>query len=281
MPPSATLSTTVPRPGRRDGARSALIALVVFIVAYQLRPILFRVPAFAAFYAAHPWQLGETVWKAGWIVVCAAGAMVARRAGPAAAFRELGVAVAPRRMAWALVAAFAAALPMAAAFAVAFPLARGSDAWTIWMTAIVSPVAEEVLFRGWLFRQLYQRARWPFWLAALANAAPFAYGHLAQAQGGGVLALAGVIAVTGLGAAFFAWVSLRAGWNLWYAIGLHALMNLWWALFAVSDTAVGGWTANLARLATIAAAIAIVTVRRGPLHRLGERIRTPVAEGAA
>ena len=32
-------------------------------------------------------------------------------------------------------------------------------------------------------------------------------------------------------------------------------MNLWWEVFAVDDTALGGWVANGARLATIIVAV--------------------------
>jgi hypothetical protein len=39
--------------------------------------------------------------------------------------------------------------------------------------------------------------------------------------------------------------------NFWPVFGLHALMNLWWEVFAVDDTALGGWLANAARLATV------------------------------
>ena len=43
--------------------------------------------------------------------------------------------------------------------------------------------------------------------------------------------------------------------------GLHCLMNLWWELFGVADTALGGWIANAARLLTIAVAILLTTYR--------------------
>ena len=38
-------------------------------------------------------------------------------------------------------------------------------------------------------------------------------------------------------------------------------MNLWWGLFGVADTALGGWIANAARLLTIAVAILLTTYR--------------------
>ena len=37
--------------------------------------------------------------------------------------------------------------------------------------------------------------------------------------------------------------------------GLHAGTNLWWEVFAVDDTALGGWVSNGARLATIIIAV--------------------------
>ena len=38
-------------------------------------------------------------------------------------------------------------------------------------------------------------------------------------------------------------------------------MNLWWELFGVADTALGGWIANGARLLTITAAILLTIYR--------------------
>jgi hypothetical protein len=38
---------------------------------------------------------------------------------------------------------------------------------------------------------------------------------------------------------------------------LHALMNLWWYIFEVDTTALGGWLANIARLLTIVLSVAV------------------------
>jgi len=46
-------------------------------------------------------------------------------------------------------------------------------------------------------------------------------------------------------------------------------MNLWWDVFDVSSDALGGWTANLPRLASVVLAI-LLTVNRG-------RIRGPLS----
>ena len=236
-------------------AQIAAIALAVFSLAQALRLLLFRFGDFRAFYDTHPWQAGESVWKAGWIGLALVGVMIAYRVGGRIAVRELGLGGIG---AWrGLVFAFAAVLPALITFAVAFPLVRSVDSWQLAMTGIVSPVSEEVLFRGYVFRQLYARAGWPFWAALLVNVVPFAAGHLSQAEraGGGLLTVTGVLVVTGVGAALFAWLLVRSNYNLWFVIGLHALLNLYWYVFAVSNTAIGGWLSNLARLATLALAV--------------------------
>ncbi|HEU4564424.1 MAG TPA: CPBP family intramembrane glutamic endopeptidase [Gemmatimonadaceae bacterium] len=239
------------RPGR---AALAGIVLAAFALALSLRPLLFRSDAFRAFYSAHPWQLGESIWKAGWVLIALAALGLANRGGVRAAARELGLlGVDVRR---GLLFAFLSALPALITFAVAFPLRQPLDPWQLWMTVIVSPVSEEILFRGFAFRQLHERAGWPLWLALLVTAVPFAWGHASQAgAAGGAVALLGVLAVTGLGAALFAWLFLRAGYNLWFVIAIHSLLNAYWYAFAVSDTAVGGWLSNAARLACILLAV--------------------------
>jgi hypothetical protein len=48
---------------------------------------------------------------------------------------------------------------------------------------------------------------------------------------------------------------MRWQYNLWIVFGLHSLMNLWWELFGIDDSALGGWIANGARLLTVTIAI--------------------------
>lgn len=77
----------------------------------------------------------------------------------------------------------------------------------------------------------------------------FALLHVYQAES--VPELLGVLAITGTGSVLLCWVFVRWQDNLWAAFFVHAMMNLWWEVFAVDDTALGGWSANGARLATI------------------------------
>lgn len=93
--------------------RYAAVAVAVFFAAYNLRSLLFRWEAFDTFYLTHPLQVGETVWKALWIVLAVGGVMVAHRARPRAALREVGLACAQVR---ALALAFLDSAPMLLAF---------------------------------------------------------------------------------------------------------------------------------------------------------------------
>ena len=139
----------------------------------------------------------------------------------------------------------------------------------------IAPFAEEVVFRGYLFGQLYRRARWGFWLSALIPSALFALGHAYQASG--FWQLVGIFAVTGLGGLLGCWMYLRWQFDLWVVFGLHALMNLWWEVFGVADTALGGWIANGARLLTVAVAI-LLTIYKDrfwkPVDGQGKGVRT-------
>jgi membrane protease YdiL (CAAX protease family) len=120
---------------------------------------------------------------------------------------------------------------------------------------LVAPLAEEVLFRAYLFRQLYRRARLGFWISALIPSLVFAAAHLYQSDDPSKLL--GIELITGSGSVLCCWLFVRWRDNVWPIVGLHSLMNLWWAVFAIDDSALGGWLANAARLATVALAIAL------------------------
>ena len=140
-------------------------------------------------------------------------------------------------------------------FALSSPLNPKMSVLSVGVGCVLAPFAEEVLFRGYMFGQLHRRARWGFWLSALIPSVLFALGHAYQASG--VSELGGIFAVTGLGSILGCWVFMRWQCNLWVVFGLHCLMNLWWEVFGVDDTALGGWIANGARLITVIVAIVL------------------------
>ena len=193
------------------------------------------------------------------IASCIAGIMAAHITWLREALAELGLFAAAGRAA---VFSFVAALPMLLAFGLSSPTNSKMSVLSVGVGCFLAPFAEEVLFRGYMFGQLYRRARWGFWLSALIPSALFALGHAYQA--GGPLELAGIFAVTGFGGLLGCWLYLRWNGNLWIVFGLHSLMNLWWEVFGVADTALGGWIANGARLVTVILAV-VLTIYKNRL----------------
>jgi len=117
---------------------------------------------------------------------------------------------------------------------------------------------EETFFRAFLFGQLFCRLKWGFIPAVLLNALAFASGHLYQ--GNTFSVTFGVFIVTFMGAAWFAWLFVEWKENIWLLVWLHIFMNMSWLLFDVSETALGGMSANLFRAITIALSI-FITIR--------------------
>lgn len=189
------------------------------------------------------------------------------------AARELGLT----HRSWpALQFGFLASLPMLAGFALNSRMNASLDLASVGVGCFLAPFAEEVLFRGYLFRQLYARARLGFWASALIPSVLFALGHLYQSNNPSELA--GIVAITGLGSILGCWILLRWRMNLWTVVALHSLMNFWWEVFAVDTTALGGWLANAARLGTIALAIwlTIFKDRIWPVEASADVQRPPV-----
>jgi membrane protease YdiL (CAAX protease family) len=130
--------------------------------------------------------------------------------------------------------------------------------------AILGPFAEEVLYRGFLFQQLWKRARWPVWAAALGSALVFALAHhkdLDEVVALGVLredlatrflVLGPMILATIAGGCLFAWLTWR--WrSLWPAIALHAAINFWWDISAGgADPAISATAQGLALTLVVA-----------------------------
>jgi len=123
--------------------------------------------------------------------------------------------------------------------------------------SLIAGFMEEYLFRGFLLGLLFLKLRWGFIPAALMGAVIFGLGHLYQ--GSSFWETTGVFLVTAMGAVWFAWLYIEWNNNLWVPIFLHVLMNLSWALFSVSSTALGGWYENIFRIITIALTV-IITI---------------------
>ena len=119
--------------------------------------------------------------------------------------------------------------------------------------SIVPGIAEEILFRGFAFGLLYRQVRLGFWLSVILPTAIFAIGHLYQASG--IWEALGILAITGAGSVWFAWLYVSWDYNLWVPIAMHAFMNAWAAIFVIStgssSAALGGTTSDIARMLTV------------------------------
>ena len=224
----------------------AAIAMLVFVAIDHLGDLLhlFNLRRFM------PWLLVLALRNLLEVTLSVGGITLAHRDGVKNALRELGMsAPAGRGFLFALIVTS----PMLIAFAFGFSINPKMTFSSVVVLCFIAPFAEEVIFRAYLFRQLYQRARMGFWLSALIPSVLFAAGHVYQSKD--PLELAGILAITGVGSLISCWLFKRWQYNLWVVVGLHCGMNLWWEVFAVDDTALGGWLANGARLLTIACAI--------------------------
>jgi membrane protease YdiL (CAAX protease family) len=114
------------------------------------------------------------------------------------------------------------------------------------------------------FRLLYEREGWSWWTAAGVVAAITGAAHVNQAHT--LIEVLGLFALTGLGGFLFSW--LMARWqSIWFPFALHMFMNLWWEIFSVSRTALGGWFPLALQLACVAAAIFITLMQTPRLVR--------------
>lgn len=143
-----------------------------------------------------------------------------------------------------------ATLPMTVSSAVLFKLSGNLFSFRNLILILVGPVTEEILFRGYLFGELFRRERWGFIPAALIASVLFGAGHLYQAHT--FAGAAGTFLVTFMGSAWAAWLYMEFDGNLWIPISLHVMMNLSWSVFQTDTTgAIGSNVTNLFRLITI------------------------------
>ena len=128
---------------------------------------------------------------------------------------------------------------------------------------------EEALFRGFYFRQLVLRGGWSVARAMLVCGVIFGLLHVPPVWGDGPGKIIGVVAITGIGGAAFSWLLTQWNWNLWFLVGWHALVNLYWTLGQAGNDAVGDGLSNVLRIAVIVVTFWVTANRQ----RLPARIR--------
>ncbi len=146
-------------------------------------------------------------------------------------------------------------LPMFIGFALVFKFNTNLYINEILIGVIAAGFFEELFFRAFLFGQLYRYTRLGFIPSVFLGALLFATIHLYQSHD--VATLAGIFAITFLGAVLFAWAFIEWDYNIWVPVFLHGFMNLAWTLFSVSDNALGNMYGNIFRTLTIALIICV------------------------
>ena len=169
-----------------------------------------------------------------------------------------------------LLFAVTATLPMITGYAVIGEFDRELSADEAFTWIFIAGMFEELVYRGFVFGQLFRYARWGFLPAALLAA--LAFGSLHLYQGHDPASALTAFGVTALGSIFFSWLYVEWNYNLWGVIWLHTLMNLPWIVFRVSTSgAVGDTGANALRLCTIILAIGLTVAykrKRGLPYRI-------------
>lgn len=141
-------------------------------------------------------------------------------------------------------------------------LGKLSHSWSwldLAMLALVFPLAEEIVFRGFGFLFAHRALGWPLWLAIGVQALLFGLVHWWGMGGpkGGDMALM-VLAITGIGGVVMALLDRLDGYTIWSGAVLHISLNAAWNVFTVPDEAVFGWTGNALRIGTAVLALLLV-----------------------
>lgn len=213
----------------------AAITLVVLTIVSYAHEILCRFPVYVRLHSARPFYVAESIDKIGGAAICLLVVWLIYRTGLRGITRELGLS-AP--LLPAIGFALICSSPMLIGFAVTRSVTPNIKLLPLLFLTVFSPFVEELEFRGFGVRQLQRGTGWNFWVAVWPSALLTGYGHVEQGQSAGEMA--GLFLLLTAGGVTFGWLVYR--WqSLWMAVALHICMNLWWKLFSVSRTAIGGW----------------------------------------
>lgn len=149
--------------------------------------------------------------------------------------------------------AFLCTLPMLVGYVLKFSLNKELSFNTIIINTISAAFFEEIIYRAFLFGQLYRFTRFGFLPSVFLGSLLFGIAHLYQSTD--LNELVGIFSITFLGSVLFSWIYAEWKFNLWTAIFLHCLMNLYWLIFDVDVNTLGGKYANIFRFSAVSLAI--------------------------
>lgn len=140
------------------------------------------------------------------------------------------------------------------------------------MLALVFPLAEEIIFRGFGFVYTRTVLRWSLPAAAALQAVIFGLIHWINVGAGGGVAVE-ILCITFFGGLLFAALDALDGYAIWSGWVFHCSVNAAWEVFSVSDNAATGWIGNSLRFASALLALLLLTF-------ILPRLRRPSRDGA-
>lgn len=240
-----------------------IATLCVFGIAVLSRDVLFAIPAYKEFWQSAPDILRWLENPVRGIAICFGGLYALHRFTLKEMIHELGLGWSPVRP---FLFGFIACSPMLVVPALMGGLNPALEFRDVAFGAIIWPFSEEVVFRGYAFHQLHKRGGLGMWTSAIVVGAFFGALHLGNAsvQQLPLSGEIGVVLIVSLGGILYAWLFARWEDNLWVPFSMHVFMNLWWSVFVMGETALGGWLPNVLRLATVILAI-VLTLKRASI----------------
>ena len=230
---------------------SATVVIAVLIAATYVHDLLNAFSFYRELHGTRPWYLVESIDKLAVLILCCGVLLVLHPHGWKGLISDLRLNASPLA---AFGFAFTASIPMILGFALTRKVGPDLNVPNLLFLALFSPFVEEVHVRGFGFWQLRNLLKWPFWLAMLPQAALSGLGHIEK--GADLIQVLGIFLLIFAGAVVFSW--LMDQWHsLWIPFFLHVLMNLWWEVFSVSNTVLGGWFPFALQQLTVLLAIGI------------------------
>jgi uncharacterized protein len=130
------------------------------------------------------------------------------------------------------------------------------DVRELLFTALLFPIAEELLFRGFGFVFVRLGLAWRFWLALVLQAVCFGCIHWFGLIGSD--AATQVLLITSLGGLLFAALDALNGYTIWCGLVFHCSLNASWDVFEMGPSAATGWQGNIWRIASALLALLLV-----------------------
>ena len=151
-------------------------------------------------------------------------------------------------------------LPLFIAFPIIGEFNNGLTLDKLIRSTVIVALFEEIIFRGFIFGQLFRYCKISFGWSVLIPSVLFGSLHLYQ--GHDLISSLMAFGVTFLGGLYFSWIYVKWNFNLWCPIGMHFFMNLSWQLFVVegNSVAAGGIISNVFRILSVALAVIITNI---------------------